>query len=74
MRDAPPEGWPVRDITRRVLARFNLDPSDRLLLDKKTGSLSNYLKANEGDLVESDEAQYYKRWRLIRTVKLRTVV
>ena len=44
--------------------------SNRLLLDKKMNSMAAFLKANDGDLVESDNASYYKRWRLIRSVKL----
>ena len=66
LRSAPPEGMRTRDITREVIRRFDLDPSDRLLLDKKTGSLNAYLKANKGDLVQSDGERLYKRWRLIR--------
>jgi hypothetical protein len=66
LRTAPPEGMRTRDITREIMKRFDLDPSDRLLLDKKTNSLNAYLKGNEGDLVQSDGERLYKRWRLIR--------
>jgi hypothetical protein len=66
MRDAPLEGWPARHIASEVLRKLGHDPDDRVNLDKRANSLSAYLKANEGDLVESDGAQYYKKWRLIR--------
>jgi len=66
LRDAPPEGWPARQVATEVLRKLGHDADDRAVLDKRTNSISAYLKANDGDLVESDGAQYYKRWRLIR--------
>lgn len=65
MRDAQPEGWPARKIAAEVLRKLGHDFDDRGLLDKRTNSIAAYLKANDGDLVESDGAQYYKKWRLI---------
>ena len=66
LRDGPPEGMRSRDVAREVMIRFNLDPTDRALLDKVANSLGQYLKGNDGDLVESDGERFYKRWRLIR--------
>ncbi len=66
LRDGPPDGMRTRAIAAEVVRRFDLDPTDRKLLDSKTNSLGQYLKQNEGDLVRHDGEKYYKRWALIR--------
>ncbi len=66
LRDAPPEGLPAREVARDALRRLGFDTEDRAILDKRTNSIAGYFKANEGDLVQSDGAQFYKRWSLIR--------
>ena len=63
----------MRELARKVMERFGLEAADRRQLDKRANSLGQYLKQNEGDLVESDGAAYYKRWRLIRGPKLAAV-
>jgi len=66
LRDGPAEGMRTRDVARRVMERFRLDSKDRLLLDHVANSVGQYLKGNDGDLVESDGERLYKKWRLIR--------
>ena len=64
LRDAPTP-MRTRDIARMVLLDQRHTDPDRLVLDRVTNSLSNYLGSHEGDLVESEE-HYPKLWRVIR--------
>lgn len=59
------EPMTARDIVRAAMDQHGHDSSDRALLDKVTNSLSAFLKANKGDLVESDGA-YPQKWWVIR--------
>jgi len=68
LRLGPLEGMRTREIARELLVRFDLDATDRKLLDKVANSLGNYLKTHDGDLVESDGERLYKRWKLIRAI------
>lgn len=59
-------GWmrPL-EIATAMLDQIQHDPEDRLERTRLANSLGNYLKAHEGDLVES-RGDYAKEWQVIR--------